>query len=867
MHEMVLRLVLLGAWAITAQGQQCDCSPCREYPEEDFSPDPCFDKCIVTGDPHVEHSWRPGFENGFDFQPQGIWRLAKTDTCGGPVEVQAFFCHYFFTRLSSAIAYAITINGGDKYIIKRVGDEFQVGSPDVRGFNVSFQGDPVSGRLLVSDDKCVRIKMNTVPLYDRRTRFLDNPYLNNIFMNIWECATTQEGICGAPKLSKEWIDPESDENLFKTSDQPDLWKDLCEFCQEGGQATTPPGCPAPPGGEEPGEPGCEFLRPYGSIWDKECVPQPGDSANNALLKELQDGGENCVAFARLNNGPKFPGRSCRDWCQDRGAECVTVRDDIATGKFPTEDNSNACQLTEADHPNNFIGGDPEQPKTCDTVSRDTHCVCKKPDNPAPGESVEKTCLEARDEAGFNFSHLDAADLCRREAMWFQRVTYPRNTEQTTFEQRLLLYCAQDVCATDPEDRPEVARIYQDRDPDLNDKPNVCNGPLLCNVVCSSQLIENWGECLNRCEAHRSKLIHAVTRYCKAGICTAYLEETETIGLLQHRRSNRSEIMSSRRSWESRRSSRRSWSRRRKGDDDGSTRRRKSDDDDGSGRRRKGDDDGSGRRRKGDDDDGSGSTRRRKGDDDDGSGSTRRRKGDDDDGSGNRRRKGDDDDGSGNRRRKGDDDDGSGNRRRKGDDDDGSGNRRRKGKGDDDIGDDDVPDDGCVDKQFMCNMLCSGMKLEGRELSWCKHRCTSKFTSQIKPGLDHYCKECKNYCEHPPATTTTTTTTTTTAVNNECKHNKVYFTTSTTSTTTHPPYPKDDDDKDDSRRRKDDSRRRKGDDDDGSGTRRRKGDDDGSRRRKGDDDDGSGTRRRKGDDDGSRRRKYSHHRRHYKDGDD
>ncbi|CAE7662478.1 infB [Symbiodinium sp. CCMP2592] len=72
-----------------------------------------------------------------------------------------------------------------------------------------------------------------------------------------------------------------------------------------------------------------------------------------------------------------------------------------------------------------------------------------------------------------------------------------------------------------------------------------------------------------------------------------------------------------------------------------------------------------------------------------------------------------------------------------------------------------------------------------------------------------------------------------------------------------------------RRRKGDddgSRRRKGDDDDGSGTRRRKGDDDGSRRRKGDDD-GSGTRRRKGDDDGSRRRKYSHHRRHYKDGDD
>ena len=56
----------------------------------------------------------------------------------------------------------------------------------------------------------------------------------------------------------------------------------------------------------------------------------------------------------------------------------------------------------------------------------------------------------------------------------------------------------------------MARSYQDREPDLNDKPIVCkgNGPLLCDVACCSQLIENWSECLNRCEAHRSKLIHA-----------------------------------------------------------------------------------------------------------------------------------------------------------------------------------------------------------------------------------------------------------------------------------------------------------------------------------------------------------------------
>ena len=94
---------------------------------------------------------------------------------------------------------------------------------------------------------------------------------------------------------------------------------------------------------------CE-CRPFGSLADKECVPQPnpdGDDQireNNLRIKELQGDGENCVpwkkllrklrvlvrwgallillscapvqvAFVRLNNGPKFPGRSCRDWCQ------------------------------------------------------------------------------------------------------------------------------------------------------------------------------------------------------------------------------------------------------------------------------------------------------------------------------------------------------------------------------------------------------------------------------------------------------------------------------------------------------------------------------------------------------------------------
>ena len=82
--------------------------------------------------------------------------------------------------------------------------------------------------------------------------------------------------------------------------------------------------------------------------------------------------------------------------QDRGAECVAVRDDVGGGRFPSSENT--CYLTDADHPKNFVSGT-NTPKTCDTVSRDTHCVCKKPDNPARlgimSMAVAGTCRAGR----------------------------------------------------------------------------------------------------------------------------------------------------------------------------------------------------------------------------------------------------------------------------------------------------------------------------------------------------------------------------------------------------------------------------------------------------------------------------------------
>ena len=87
-----------------------------------------------------------------------------------------------------------------------------------------------------------------------------------------------------------------------------------------------------------------------------------------------------VRHAAMRHGAGSLRRDALSGSQDRGAECVAVRDDIGTGRFPSEENT--CGLTAADDPKNFLDEAKTQPKTCDTIGRDTHCVCKKPDNPA-----------------------------------------------------------------------------------------------------------------------------------------------------------------------------------------------------------------------------------------------------------------------------------------------------------------------------------------------------------------------------------------------------------------------------------------------------------------------------------------------------
>ena len=125
-----------------------------------------------------------------------------------------------------------------------------MGSPNVQNMNFTSNTvqDPVAGRLLVSDDKCVRIKMNTVNLYGGRDGVPGGPLSQqhlheHVRGHLWcaEIWTAQVCSCllkmfsllpqtfykALRKLSKELIDPDSDKNLFKTPLEPELWKDLC----------------------------------------------------------------------------------------------------------------------------------------------------------------------------------------------------------------------------------------------------------------------------------------------------------------------------------------------------------------------------------------------------------------------------------------------------------------------------------------------------------------------------------------------------------------------------------------------------------------------------------------------------------------
>ena len=117
-----------------------------------------------------------------------------------------------YAVVDAAIGYAITINNGDKYIVKRVGDDYVIGSPNVESATLKILNDdttdPAAGIIITSTDNCIRIKLNTQPLYGRaaQKKFTPDAYFN-IVIKVWGCATTEEGICGAERLGLLFPNP------------------------------------------------------------------------------------------------------------------------------------------------------------------------------------------------------------------------------------------------------------------------------------------------------------------------------------------------------------------------------------------------------------------------------------------------------------------------------------------------------------------------------------------------------------------------------------------------------------------------------------------------------------------------------------
>ncbi|CAE7031824.1 unnamed protein product, partial [Symbiodinium sp. KB8] len=94
-------------------------------------------------------------------------------------------------------------------------------------------------------------------------------------------------------------------------------------------------------------PGCDSLLPFANPGEKLCT-------EGSLVEALEDGGQNCVAYAVL--GKKS---SCNDFCEARNSVCVDAIDNKVIGE--------SCEY------------DTEEAVACNMKHFfDMHCVCRKP---------------------------------------------------------------------------------------------------------------------------------------------------------------------------------------------------------------------------------------------------------------------------------------------------------------------------------------------------------------------------------------------------------------------------------------------------------------------------------------------------------
>lgn len=413
-----LAFLALPAAGHASQGT-CQCDGIADWD------DPSFGRCDWWGDVHITKSWNS--PSVFDFQSLGVYSYASTTKCGGDFEMQIFQCPYSKNGNAVAIGVAVKLNDGDVVIVAND----TVTNPNDADVSTEKIENLKKGVNILSDDKCVRLNVNTKLI--RRAPGL----LHNGNLRIINEALTNEGICGAPSFGGSYVSPDSPDMLF-----PDeVFGDMCGYCKSQ-TGVSVPGCGAPGNGDDEPEisPGCEFmqLRPKG----RKVVDCSGDQ--DAVIEEAKADGENCVAYVGL--GKSF---SCSDFCAEKGSTCEMAIDQ-PNGQQCVASVSSLDQID-----TNTVNCDSKQ-------FRDLLCVCKKPDNPAPGPTPEEACAATMD----GFTLTDAATLCREKADWLKGVPYPPTGASGAAGEKeaFLRACILDVCSAEPEDREDVAENAGDQDP-------------------------------------------------------------------------------------------------------------------------------------------------------------------------------------------------------------------------------------------------------------------------------------------------------------------------------------------------------------------------------------------------------------------
>ena len=261
------------------------------------------------------------------------------------------------------------------------------------------------------------------------------------------------------------------------------------------------------------EPDCEYLYPLTGKAEKECK-------EGEFTKELQDGGKNCVALARLRKKS-----TCAEWCEGKGATCVDAVDNTKIGS--------GCE--------GFY--DKEEEVGCySTGYQDLHCICTQTTTTTtpgcdallpftnPGEKfcTEGPLVEELEDNGQNcvvYAVLGKKASCNEfcEARNTVCVDAVDNTEIGT------------SCEYDTEEEVKCAAKHFFDVHCVCRKPFVegCSTVQLCDEMCNITYLgdSHRNRCLQHCASDAEKFLAFSKDWCGVG---EFCKVDEEVALLQRK---------------------------------------------------------------------------------------------------------------------------------------------------------------------------------------------------------------------------------------------------------------------------------------------------------------------------------------------